>query len=112
MADAIVVDLTVGRDPVVFDREDLWAFGGDQNSRKLYAHKIWKLKQNDPNFCVLNLSSWELSGGDGICERIGVHLWQSKCIKNLQLVSCNLTGRDVEHLFGKVAQQNETIGFS
>ena len=97
------VDLTVnrGRPSAFSDDEDEVAFGIVWSSRKLYKRKIWRLKQNDPNFGLLNLRGTEVS--DEICARIGIYLWQSKHIKNVLLQSCGLTGSKMEHFFGKIA---------
>mmetsp|Transcript_11895 Transcript_11895/g.22004 ORF Transcript_11895/g.22004 Transcript_11895/m.22004 type:complete len:487 (-) Transcript_11895:112-1572(-) len=104
------VDLTVKRGPSAFsDDEDGVAFGIDRSSRKLYKHKIWRLKQNDPNFGLLDLRGTEVSGE--ICARIGIYLWQSKHIKNVLLQSCGLTGSKMEYFFGKIAGQNEANDF-
>lgn len=104
------IDLTVNHGPsggAYSDDEDEAAFGIDHRLFRFYKHKIWKLKNNDPNFCLLQLSNCELLT-DEVWSRIGVYLWSSKHMKNLSLVNCDLTDSKMKNLFGKIAQQNET----
>ena len=88
-----IVDLTTDSSTVYFsDNEDKEVFGLDKSLLKLFKYKICKLKHNDPNVAILNLR------GDiplEVCERIGIYLWSSKYIKNLQLGSCSLTSSKV-----------------
>ena len=101
-----LIDLTVSNRPTQIYGDDALAFGGDPNDRRLYFDNIWRLKQNDPNFCLLVLYGALLT--NQVCERIGVYLCSSTHIKNIQLQSCALTETSMEHLFGRIAQQNET----
>ena len=103
------IDLTASSRPGLnsfSDDEDEIAFGNDQNLCKLYKRDIWRLKHNDPNFRLLHLSNTELSRE--VSTRIGICLWQSQYVKALHLCSCGLSGSSMEHLFGKIARQNET----
>ena len=102
------IDLTASSRPWggFSDDEDEDAFGITQNLRDFYKNGIWRLKQNDPNFCLLDLPNTKLSRE--VLTRIGIYLWQSKHAKTLNFSSCGLSGSKMEYLFGKIAMQNET----
>jgi hypothetical protein len=103
------IDLTASSRPGLnsfSDDEDEIAFGNDRNLRNLYKRGIWRLKHNDPNIRLLHLSNTELSRE--VSTRIGICLWQSQYVKTLLLPSCGLSGSSMDHLFGKIARQNQT----
>lgn len=53
MDDNNIIDLTVQK--IHFDtEEDKAAFGGCRRYRSLFREQVYKLKQNDPNFCLLS----------------------------------------------------------
>ena len=101
-----LIDLTVSNRPTEICGDDALAFGGAAINRSLYLDNIWRLKQNDPNFCLLDIRGTSLI--NQVCERIGVYMCSSTHIKTIQLQSCALTETKMEHLFGSIAQQNET----
>ena len=102
------IDLTASSCPWggFSDDEDEDAFGIDRHLRNFYKKNIWRLRQNDPNFRLLDLSYTKLSRE--VLTRIGIYLWQSKYVKTLNFSSCGLSGSKMEDLFGKIAMQNET----
>ena len=97
------------------DDEDEIAFGSDDEDgsqgrllRRLYKHSIWRLKHNDPNFGILNISCFVT---ERMAMRIGIYLWQNKHVKNLNLSYCGLDDNEMHHLFGKIALQNKTNAY-
>jgi hypothetical protein len=105
-----VVDLTSrsrGPSDECSDDEDERAFGGSRTLREFYKKKIWRLRHNDPNYCLVKLYAGELPN-DLVVSRVGRYLSSTKHVKNLQLVHCSLTAENMEQLFGKIAQQIET----
>ena len=85
-----IVDLTTESSFEDFsDDEDRAAFGYNPALHRLFRYKIWNLKHNDPNVAILNLQGNNMP--HTVCERIGIYLWSSKYIKNLQLDSCSLS---------------------
>jgi hypothetical protein len=102
------IDLTAKNYPSLgdfSDDEDEIAFGANPN---LYRRKIWKLRHNDPNYCLVKFDRNELLSNVNICSRVGVYIWSSKHVKNPLLDHCSLTDINMEQLFGKIVQQNET----
>jgi len=98
------------------DDEDEIAFGSDDEDgsqgrvlRRLYKHSIWRLKHNDPNFGILNISCFIVS--ERMAMRIGIYLWQNKHVKNLNLSYCGLEDNEMHHLFGKIALQYKTNAY-
>jgi hypothetical protein len=58
------IDLTVDHGPPDFsDNRDKEAFAGQWD---LYKNKVWKLRHNDPNYCLVELSAHELDSGDAL----------------------------------------------
>ena len=97
-----LVDLTVNHGPSSYalfpDAEDEAAFGISDIYLRIYKRQIWRLKQNDPNFALLDLRGTALS--NFVCRRIGTHLMSSSThMKNLLLQGCNLTESRMESLF-------------
>lgn len=90
------------------DDEDEIAFGA---SPELYKHKIWKLRHNDPNYCLVELDRKELWSNANTCSRVGIYFCSSRHVKNMLLNHCSLTDIKMEQLFGKIAQQNETNAY-
>lgn len=97
------------------DDEDEIAFGSDDEDgsqgralKRLYKHSIWRLKHNDPNFGILNISCFV---SERMAMRIGIYLWQNKHVKNLNLSYCGLDDNEMHHLFGKIALQNKTNAY-
>jgi hypothetical protein len=107
-----IIDLTKSspRENYFSDEDDENAFGVDANLRNFYKCHVRRLRQNDPNFRLLELPvrifRSELSLA--VHARIGMYMWQSKYIKTLILSSCSLSEFHMELLFGKIARQKVT----
>eukprot|EP00985_Skeletonema_marinoi_P031895 scaffold37855_cov267-Skeletonema_marinoi.AAC.1 len=99
-----LVDLTTAQKIRFDSEEDKAAFGINRCYRDLYKKQIYKLKQNDANFCLLSVS--EILSED-ICDRIGLCLWRNSHIKNLTLAGCGLCEEKMEKLFSRIVDQHE-----
>uniref|UniRef100_A0A7S2M1F5 Uncharacterized protein n=1 Tax=Skeletonema marinoi TaxID=267567 RepID=A0A7S2M1F5_9STRA len=105
-----LVDLTTTSQKIRFDsEEDKAAFGINRCYRDLYKKQIYKLKQNDANFCMLSVNRYSVSGNlsEDICDRIGLYLWRNSHIKNITLTGCGLLYEHMERLFSRIVDQHE-----
>eukprot|EP00984_Skeletonema_dohrnii_P019320 scaffold9199_cov178-Skeletonema_dohrnii-CCMP3373.AAC.6 len=99
-----LVDLTTSEKIRFVSEEDKAAFGINRSYRDLYKKQVYKLKQNDANFCMLSVS--EILSED-ICDRIGLYLWRNSHIKNITLTRCGLCEEKIETLFSRIVDQHE-----
>ncbi len=79
-----LIDLTtVQKQKIRFDaEEDLAAFGCCRRYRSLFKSQVYKVKQNDPNFCMLSGREYGNLSED-VCDRIGFYLWRNLHMKNI-----------------------------
>jgi len=99
-----LIDLTTAQKIRFDSEEDKAAFGINRSYRDLYKKQVYKLKQNDANFCMLSVS--EILSED-ICDRIGLYLWRNSHIKNITLTGCGLSDDMMEKLFSRIVDQHE-----
>ena len=102
-----LIDLTVQKQKIRFDAvEDKAAFGGCRSYRSLFKNQVYKVKQNDPNFCMLSTSEYGNLSED-VCDRIGFYLWRNSHMKNISLQRCGLSEEKMKKLFSRLVDQHE-----
>eukprot|EP00984_Skeletonema_dohrnii_P019305 scaffold9197_cov77-Skeletonema_dohrnii-CCMP3373.AAC.1 len=104
-----LVDLTTSQKIRFDSEEDKAAFGINRSYRDFYKKQVYKLKQNDANFCMLSVSGYSGIGNlsEDMCDRIGLYLWRNSHIKNITLTSCGLCEEKMERLFSRIVDQHE-----
>jgi Leucine-rich repeat (LRR) protein len=102
-----VIDLTIV-EQISYDREeDRAAFTRSRAYRQLYKKQVHKLKQNDPNCCMLNgRDCGDLS--EDVCDRIGFYLWKNSHLKGISLNYGNgLSAEKIRKLFSRIVAQHK-----
>jgi hypothetical protein len=105
--DIAVIDLTTV-ERISYDREeDRAAFSRSRAYRQLYKKQVHKLKQNDPNCCMLNgRDCGDLS--EDVCDRIGYYLWKKLHLKGISLNDGNgLSAKKMKKLFSRIVDQHK-----
>lgn len=102
-----LIDLAQKKQKIRFDAvEDRAAFGVCRSYRSLFKNQVYKVKQNDPNFCMLDARECGTLTVD-VCDRIGFYLWRNLHMKNISLQRCGLSEEKMKKLFSRMVDQHD-----